>query len=149
VDIIAAIFSDPVTQVVGALTAIGTFLTLVFKSVKGWRAFKRKWRTNLDNFFSDWNGVPDRPGVTGRPGVLVRMQAIEQGQEGTARELAEQSTTLRDIVTVLAKHGDKIDAIDHELHPNSGKSLRDDLNRLIAHTGVTVNVTTTPPPETP
>jgi hypothetical protein len=141
---IAALFSDPTMQVVGALTAIGTFLTLVFKSVKTWRAFKRKWRTNLDNFFADWNGTPDRAGVPGREGVLVRMQTIEQGQQATADELAEQSATLREIVTVLAKQGDKIDAINHELHPNSGKSMRDDLNRLIARTGVTVNDT---PPE--
>lgn len=119
------------------MTAIGTFLTLVLKAAKSWRAFKKKWRTQLDNFFDDWNGVADRPGVTGRPGVLVRMQAIEQGQEGTARELAEQSSTLKEIVAVLVTHGAKIDAIDHELHPNSGKSLRDDLNRIIAHTGVT------------
>ncbi|MEU7911302.1 hypothetical protein [Microbispora bryophytorum] len=45
-------------------------------------------------FWDDWNGVEERPGVPGRPGVMVRLAAI-----------------------------------DEQLRPNHGTSLRDAVNR--------------------
>ncbi|MFF9403830.1 hypothetical protein [Streptomyces sp. NPDC014744] len=67
----------------------------------------------LDEFGDDWNGVEARPGVPERPGVMARLDRIEQkGTERSAR---------------LAR-------IDHELHPNSGQSLRDAVDRVDART---------------
>lgn len=47
-----------------------------------WRARTRvaaRWQA-FDEFLEDWNGVPDRPGVRGRPGVMVRLDSLERGQ---------------------------------------------------------------------
>lgn len=48
-------------------------------------------------FFDDWYGQEGRPGVPARPGVLERVQGIE----------------------------DRMQGVHHELQPNSGASLRD------------------------
>ncbi|MFD5297229.1 hypothetical protein ACFWJU_18720 [Streptomyces mutabilis] len=56
----------------------------------------------LDEVVDDWQGVPARPGVPERPGVMARLDAIEE----------------------------QISSIEHELHPNSGASLRDAVDRV-------------------
>ena len=56
----------------------------------------------LSNFLSDWTGEPSRPGVPGRAGVMARLEANDE----------------------------QIKAIRHELHPNSGASLRDSVDRI-------------------
>lgn len=50
----------------------------------------------------DWNGVPGRPGVEGRKGLMVR----------------------------LADHDDVLAAIQHELTTNGGSSLRDAIRTI-------------------
>lgn len=52
---------------------------------------------SLRNFFSDWEGTPARPGVPERPGMMKRMETVEF-----------------DIKT-----------IKHEVHLNSGQSIKD------------------------
>lgn len=50
----------------------------------------------VGQFLEDWNGEPERPGVSpAKPGVMARLSAIE-----------------------------------HELHPNGGSSMRDAIDRL-------------------
>lgn len=56
----------------------------------------------LDEVADDWQGVPARPGVPERPGVMARLDAIE----------------------------DRLGNVEHELHPNSGASLRDAVDRV-------------------
>lgn len=51
----------------------------------------------LRTFLEDWNGEPDRPGVPGRPGVMAYIQDLRR----------------------------RVATIEHEMHPNSGRSLRD------------------------
>lgn len=43
------------------------------------RGGQRLWRLfqSTDDFFDDWKGTPERPGVKARPGVLARLAAIE------------------------------------------------------------------------
>ncbi|UUN29418.1 hypothetical protein [Streptomyces sp. FIT100] len=60
----------------------------------------------LGQVADDWQGVPGRPGVPDRPGVMQRLGAIE----------------------------DRLAAVEHELHPNSGASLRDAVDRVDART---------------
>ncbi|GAA5078040.1 hypothetical protein HNP84_009616 [Thermocatellispora tengchongensis] len=43
-------------------------------------------------FWDDWNGVEDRPGMPGRPGVIVRLESIEEQLRPT------HGTSLRDAV---------------------------------------------------
>lgn len=56
----------------------------------------------VDTIVEDWHGIPERPGVPARPGVMERLDAIEQ----------------------------RVGGIEHELHPNSGASLRDAIDRV-------------------
>lgn len=69
-----------------------------------WRAvrFARRIAARVDDFVNDWNGVPGRPGVPERPGVMTRLGRIEG----------------------------RLTGMEHELRPNSGRSLRDAVDRV-------------------
>lgn len=60
----------------------------------------------FDDFADDWAGVPARPGVPERLGVMVRLDRIEA----------------------------QVQTMAHELQPNSGQSLRDAVDRVDART---------------
>ncbi|MDF2705554.1 MAG: hypothetical protein K0R62_1206 [Nonomuraea muscovyensis] len=69
-----------------------------------WRLVRgvRQVVVRVDDFVDDWQGVPSRPGVPERPGVMARLDAIEG----------------------------RLSNVEHELHPNSGSSLRDAVDRV-------------------
>lgn len=69
-----------------------------------WRMTRgvRRIVTRVDEFVDDWHGSPPRPGVAGRAGVMERLDGIE----------------------------DRLASVEHELHPNSGASLRDAVDRV-------------------
>ncbi|MFD7738426.1 hypothetical protein [Streptomyces sp. MJM8645] len=69
-----------------------------------WRATRgaRHLAQRVEDFVDDWTGTDDRPGVPGRPGVMTRLGTIEQ----------------------------QLATVQHELHPNSGSSLRDAIDRV-------------------
>lgn len=73
-----------------------------------WRVARgvRRIANRIDDFADDWAGVPARPGVPERPGVMVRLDRIEE----------------------------RINAVGHELQPNSGSTLRDAVDRVDART---------------
>ncbi|MGW7431876.1 hypothetical protein ACWGIN_20295 [Streptomyces sp. NPDC054861] len=71
----------------------------------------RRLAERLGDVADDWQGVPARPGVPGRPGVMERLDAIEG----------------------------KLGAVEHELHPNSGGSLRDAVDRVDERTRRTLD----------
>lgn len=58
----------------------------------------------VNDFLEDWRGEDARPGYPGRPGVLQRLVDLE----------------------------DKVRVIEHEAVPNSGSSMKDQLNRIDA-----------------
>lgn len=66
----------------------------------------RRMMQRVDDLVDDWQGVPERPGVPGRPGVMARLRQIESRMAG----------------------------VEHELRPNSGRSLRDAVDRVDART---------------
>jgi hypothetical protein len=82
---------------------------------KVWRAVRPVWK-GIRDFLEDWRGEPERDGVPGREGVMKRLHTIEVDSAEARAKLDEQ--------------GEKLDAIDHELHPNSGKSLRDEIDSI-------------------
>jgi hypothetical protein len=69
-----------------------------------WRAVRRVRRVahRVEEFLHDWQGVPSRPGVEGRPGVMARLAEIEA----------------------------RVAAVVHEVRPNNGGSLRDAVDRV-------------------
>jgi hypothetical protein len=69
-----------------------------------WRAGRAvlRWARRVADFFDDWTGEPARPGVRARPGVMARLGTMES----------------------------RLTTIEHELHPNSGASLRDAVDRI-------------------
>lgn len=113
---LAQLLSDPVIQVVGGLTAIGTFLALVAKTVKSWRAFKKRWRTRVGNFLDDWEGRAARPGHDREPGVMERLKVLEETQ-------ASQGNTLK-------AQDDVLETIRHEVEFNNGSSVKDAVTRI-------------------
>lgn len=46
------------------------------------------------DFYDDWNGVADRPGVPGRKGVMVRLADLETGQAQRAAVQDEQAAAM-------------------------------------------------------
>ncbi|WP_200302215.1 hypothetical protein [Streptomyces adelaidensis] len=73
-----------------------------------WRTFRgvRRIVDRMDDLVDDWHGVPERPGVPGRLGVMARLRQIEV----------------------------RLTSVEHELQPNSGRSLRDAVDRVDART---------------
>lgn len=56
----------------------------------------------INDFLEDWRGETARPGYPGRPGVLERLVKLEEHVATTS----------------------------HEVQPNSGSSMKDQLNRI-------------------
>lgn len=75
-----------------------------------WIAKKlRRFNTRFDNFMEDWNGTEARPGVSRKPGVMER--------------LSQQDDALKCIDS-------RVQAVESEINPNGGKSMRDIVHRV-------------------
>ena len=60
----------------------------------------------IDDFFEDWRGTPDRPGVKGRPGVMAtlnehgeKIQQLADEVQAIRRQMAEVLEEFRDFRT--------------------------------------------------
>lgn len=98
------------TPLVGPLSAVDlSILTVVVTAVIA--AIRKIWPSlrRLNHFVDDWFGEDSRDGVEGRPGVMRRLASLDERGVTTDRRL---------------------NAIEHELKPNSGKSLRDAVDRI-------------------
>lgn len=62
---------------------------------------RRRW-LRVESFLTDWAGSPARPGVPEQPGVLTRLHSIET----------------------------RVDAIEREVKPNGGASMKDAVDRI-------------------
>ncbi|MFC9088980.1 hypothetical protein [Nocardiopsis dassonvillei] len=91
--------------VITALLIIGKFIRMA------WQAGRR-----LGHFLDDWFGEPSRDGVPGRPGIPARIGALEESSGQVCERLGDVDRRVR--------------RVEHELHPNSGASLRDAVDRV-------------------
>ncbi|TGB03312.1 hypothetical protein [Streptomyces sp. MZ04] len=87
-----------------AVIWIGALVAVAGALALAWRASRslRRLTRRVGDLVDDWQGTESRPGVPARPGVMTRLGAIE----------------------------DRIGRVEHELHPNSGASLRDAVDRV-------------------
>lgn len=76
----------------------------------------------------DWAGEPARAGVAARPGVMERLASIDTKVTAQGERIDE--------------HTEALAAIHHELHPNSGKSFRDAMDRVERNTASPVTTVT-------
>lgn len=74
---------------------------LIALVVRVWQGVRRIV-DRVDDLADDWAGTLERPGVPARPGVMARLHRIEE----------------------------RVAAVEHELQPNSGSSLRDAVDRV-------------------
>jgi hypothetical protein len=86
-----------VAAITGLAVAVVTVLGWAARS--GWRVIRRTM-----HFLDDWLGEPERDGLDAKPGVMARLQSVE------------------DLVARVAD----------ETRPNSGRSLRDVVARTAA-----------------
>lgn len=91
-------------NVVGTLIAFSTMLGALWLMTRPLRRFAKSG----EQFLEDWHGIPERPGFDAIPGIPERLRTLERNAKED-RELLKR--------------------IDHELHPNSGGSLRDRVNK--------------------
>jgi hypothetical protein len=90
---------DPLNILLG-LASLAAIITCGYSV---WRVVSRRSKS-FDQFFRDWNGEGERPGVPHRPGVMERLTTLEvQG----------------------AKQGEQLTVIHNEVNYNHGGSLKD------------------------
>lgn len=97
-----------IDEPVATLLLIGAVITAITATlVAGFKVWKFVQR--FADFFRDWNGEDDRPGVSGHAGVMPRLLAIEEQQ------------------VISEQNQNKVLGI---LTPNGGQSLRDTVDRI-------------------
>lgn len=123
---------DLAPWILGAGAVAGALLGL-------WKLLSTLWRMarRIGHFLDDWGGEPERPGHPARPGIPERMAGVE----GSLGAMCER------LGTVEARTA----RIEHELHPNSGASLRDAMDRVertVSQPTVQQTFVTPPPDQT-
>ena len=87
---------------------MASIVTMLTAAYGVWRAMSRRG-TKSDQFYRDWYGEPERPGVPPRPGTLEKLDSLD-----------------RRLVTVDGK----VDVIHSEVNYNHGGSIKDAVDRI-------------------
>lgn len=107
--------SITVGDIVTTVLAFIALFAAVMVVVRPLRQSLRRMLKLVEQISEDWHGVPGRPGFPAIPGVPERLAMLEERSKKD-RELLER--------------------IDHEMHPNSGSSLRDAVNKAVSDVDV-------------
>lgn len=114
-----------VTVMLAALAGLGKTGVFVVRTVR-----------KLAQIADDWVGEDPRPGLPeGRLGVLRRLDLLMQDSAAARAETAAELAALRERVT----------AIEAQLQPNGGGSLRDAVDRLVSSDGAATVATPSGP----
>lgn len=90
----------------------------------------RKTIRRVGNFLDDWAGEPERRGVAARAGVMERLAAGDAKTDRLDARQTEMLALIHANTQLLGTHTTQLHAIDAELHPNGGGSLRDDIRAI-------------------
>jgi hypothetical protein len=96
-----------VGNIVTTFLAFGTMIGALWLMTRPLRRTSK----GFEQFLEDWHGVPERPGFDAIPGVPERLRKLERDAQAL---------------------GEMVRKIDHELHPNSGGSMRDQVDKVRA-----------------
>lgn len=96
-----------ISDIISVWPFLGAILLVCFACGMFWKTFGPIIKKTTQ-FLDDWNGEPERPGVPERPGALQRLRSLDE---------------------FTVKYSPIIDRLDHEMHPNSGSSMADAVNR--------------------
>lgn len=113
-----------ISDLITVSPVLGGIVVAVFLGLIAWK-YLRPPTKGIEHFLEDWNGESARPGVPARPGMMQRVANIETSQIITATHQTKADA-------FFEKYGPIIDKLDHEMHPNSGSSLADAVNRTEA-----------------
>jgi|SRR5690625_2328126 len=87
----------------GAIAVVGGVVAVFAAVVKAWKPTRRFFR-----LVDDLMGAPARPGYDERPGLMKRVATMEGMQQAMS---------------------DQVASVHHQVHPNGGESLRDEVGR--------------------
>jgi hypothetical protein len=105
----------------------------------------RKMSHRFGQFLDDWGGETSRIGVPARPGVMERLSKIEERQVAVSNEALKTRTEVRtqlvasekrtaavlaDLDVRLGEAQEQLAVVHHEMLPNGGYSLKDQVNRI-------------------
>lgn len=101
----------------------------IMGAVRGWHRWMTPWLTRFRLMLVDWSGVPDRPGVPGRDGVMKQLEAH-------GKELTKQSGLLDEHTKQLSELQARMTPVEKSAHsaafnsvPNHGTSFADEILR--------------------
>jgi hypothetical protein len=121
-----------VLAICGAVIAIGGATTVIVKLVRKLARGARK----VSAFIDEVLGVPEQFGRPGRAGVLERMATHELLLTTTttqvtrlSADVTRLSTDVGQLTTDVGEVAGLAKDMHHELHPNSGSSMRDAVDR--------------------
>lgn len=95
-----------ITAVVGGISAIIALCAVVVP-----------WVRRLSEMIDDWTGVPDRPGVSGRDGVMVRLDKIETALKDNGLSTAKDRQRQIDVLMAINEKIERV--INSEGHSES------------------------------
>lgn len=123
---------DPLASIIfnpALLTGIGAIILsfLAFGVAKVIKAYKEvaPFMKAGRNFLEDWQGVPDRDGVAGRPGMMVRMAGVESNQVEQTKQQALQGEAIARVEATQVTQGEQLDSVHYQLNLNHGGSVKD------------------------
>lgn len=106
----------------GIITAmLGAVAALIKAGVWSWRIARK-----LGHMADDLTGEPARPGHEATPGVLERLAGIEGG----VALLSQLPARVDAMEMSLGELKARLVAVEVQMHPNGGSTLRDAVDRL-------------------
>lgn len=119
---------------VGVTTLVGAIAT-PWRRVWRWWKRRREVARAMHEAFVGCDPIPPNPltaepGRPGRPPLAQSVATIASDQADTRQALDEMRKVVDEMRQKVAETQQKVEEAHHELHPNSGSSMRDAVDRV-------------------